>query len=151
MENTPETPISITQYRRSRAQDAAIESLILENERLRDSALPGYVLLVGANAKRLGIKSAEQAVNAALLHNDFDESRDASMCLDMCEAFLEYIEGRALAAASAHSADEQCPCGAFEMDGQVLHSALCTLAGANYKRVGNMGNVLAFRLRKTLR
>jgi hypothetical protein len=98
MENTPGTP-SITQYRCARAQDAEIEALLLENDRLRDPELPEYVLLWGIIAKGTRL-TADQIIDRALLHRDFAESCDAPMCLDMCEAFLEYVEGRTLARAA---------------------------------------------------
>jgi hypothetical protein len=130
-------------------KDSEIDALILENERLRDPALPGYVMWWGQNAGRLRI-TVDQTIDIARLHRAADLHRDGdpaaglSMPLDMSDPVLDFVEGRALAAASEHIADEQCPCGAFEMDGRVLHSAHC-------KHGGSMTNVFAFRLRKTLR
>lgn len=95
MEQPPLTaPTPITQSRR--VVIAEIEALQLENRKLQDPALPEYVLLWGASAKRLGI-TVEQTINIALLHRDFDETLGAAMPPDMCEAFIEYAEGRALA------------------------------------------------------
>jgi hypothetical protein len=78
------------------------------------------------------------------LHCEAEASIDAAMPLELSAPVLDFVEGRALAAASERIADEQCVCGAFEMDGRVLHSAHC-------KHGGSMTNVIAFRLRKTLR
>jgi len=95
MEQPPRTaPTPITKSRL--AQMAEIAALRLENARLQDPELPDYVLLWGASAKRLGI-TVDQTINIALLHRHFDEALDATMPPDMCEAFIEYAEGRALA------------------------------------------------------
>ena len=94
MENLPHAPTPITKSRR--CQMAEIAALRLERDRLLDPALPEYVLLWGANAKRLGI-TVEQTINVALFHRHFDETIGARPCPDLCEVFIEYVEGRAIA------------------------------------------------------
>ena len=102
MENTPDTPASITRYRRVREQAAEIAALRRENDRLQDPELPEYVRLCGTITKGMGL-TANQTIDLARSMHDFAESRDEPMCLDMCEAFIEYLEGRALAAAHERS------------------------------------------------
>ena len=97
MENTP---TSIPQYRRKREQDAEIAALQRENDRLQDPALLEYARLWGAiSAVGTGL-NADQRIDLAMLHRGYAESCDAPMCLDVCEAFLEYVEGRTLARAA---------------------------------------------------
>lgn len=94
-------------------------------------------------ASIVGATEAAQTCGSALLHVDGEQTIDASMPLDMSEPVLDFVEGRALASAYEHSAEDLCPCGAFEIDGRVLHSSLC-------KHGSSMANVIAFRLRKKL-
>jgi hypothetical protein len=103
------TPASIAQYRRTREQDAEIAALRRENDRLKDPELPEYIRLWGAIAKGPGL-TADQRIDLAMLHREYAEAWaadwrlcDEPLCLDMCEAFIEYVEGRALAAVAAES------------------------------------------------
>jgi hypothetical protein len=134
------------------SKDSEIAALILEIERLSDPELPEYVTWWGQHRGRLGL-TVDQTISIAALHRSADlhceagASIDAAMPLELSAPVIDFVEGRALAAASEYIADEQCPCGAFEMDGQILHSARCT---HGYKHGGPMTNVIAFRLRETL-
>jgi hypothetical protein len=94
MKNTLRMPTPINQSKRSLMAER--DALKLENRRLQDPALPDYIALWSANRKRLGI-TAEQTRDIALLHLEVDETVDAPMPPDMHEAFVEYVEGRALA------------------------------------------------------
>jgi hypothetical protein len=94
MENTLQAPTPIGQSKP--ALTSEIAALRLESHRLQDPALPDYIALWNANRKRLGI-TAEQTLDIALLHLDVDKTVDATMSPDMCDAFIEYAEGRARA------------------------------------------------------
>jgi hypothetical protein len=104
MEDLPNAPTPITKSRRAQAalrggQMAEVAALRLENERLSDPELPEYVLLWGIIAKGTEIP-ADQIIGRALLHRDYAEACDAPMCLEICESFIEYVEGRDLARAA---------------------------------------------------
>jgi hypothetical protein len=94
MKNRLQTPTPIGQSRR--ALMAERDALKLENRLLQHTSLPDYIELWTENSKQLGLTN-EQIIGCALLHLEYDETVDAPMPPDMCEAFVEYVEGRALA------------------------------------------------------
>jgi hypothetical protein len=147
--NANQTQVPSIPARRARAAKAValkaeIAALTLENRKLQDAMqnpdLRDYAEFWSATGKRLGL-TADQTIGAMVAHMDVDQFRDSIMPPEMHEAYIEHIEGCARARVAERSADDLCPCGAFEMDGYVLHSSLC-------KHGGNVGNVIAFRLRK---
>jgi hypothetical protein len=94
--NANQTPASIAQYRRARAQDAEIAALLRETARLSNPELPAYVLLCGTITAGRGLTAAER-IDISMDAQESAESWGMPMCLAMCEAFFEHVEARALA------------------------------------------------------
>jgi hypothetical protein len=93
MENTP---ASIPQVRRARAQAAEIAAIRLENDGLQAPELPEYVRLCGTLTKGSGL-TVDETIDLARDMHEYADGHGMPLCRDMVQAYFEYWEDRAKA------------------------------------------------------